>query len=238
MDSCSGGTAGLLGGLWLLDRWGGLLMSGPSVGNLSGCGKLAETNATSKSERQLEWMLVWLTSVTLISKNGCLRFTLEEEAAGENQAVIIGVIVGDGGLKAEASGEAGTGFGFLRVESELTSHYPRGKEGLNLAVVRAAVPGGGVDLEFGPEIFAEVILGGCIAGDGAASCGRIAGRKSAAEIGDDVEPAEAFASRKSRINAGVGCSVFVAAGGERSDNEGGQQVIPMLLIRREDAVLA
>jgi hypothetical protein len=35
-----------------------------------------------------------------------LRLILEEKAARENQAVIIGVIAGDGSLKTEATGEA------------------------------------------------------------------------------------------------------------------------------------
>jgi hypothetical protein len=162
--------------------------------------------------------------------------TLEGEAGGEDVGVVVGVESGGGDLEAgaEDDGEAVAG-GVAQVE--LTDHEAGGDEGLGLPVVGTLVVVVRVDFDFGPEDFAEAVLGGGIPGDGAADGGGFAGREDGAEGGLDGEGAEAFAAHEGRRDGGDEGAVFVAAGGEGEDCLAAEGVVVLLVGAGEGAEL-
>ena len=114
----------------------------------------------------------------------------------------------------------------MPTEREFTRHDARGMEGLHLAIVLAAIPDGRVDLKLRPEIFADMVLGRRIAGDGGVNGGSGASRRDASEVSDEIELSEAF-TRLGRIDAGVGRPILVAA---HRQNDSVQEVVAVLLV--------
>src|SRR5208283_5811144 len=137
-----------------------------------------------------------------------------------------------GNLKATADGERQA-----FPEMEPAKHETRSQVDLSFAGVRAVLEIGVVDFEFGPELAVEVILKSVVPGIGAANFGFIAGGKRCAERALQIEVAEAFAVSDGGSDDGVGGAVGVLPGRQGGLEESSEDVIAVLLVGGEDAVL-
>src|SRR5579862_6944960 len=168
--------------------------------------------------------------------------TLERHANGEDEAVVVGMEVGEGDLVSGAEGESGTADSLSDVrQGDAADEKAGGGEGHCLSIVGSADEEAGVDFGFGPEEArragtGEAILHHAVPGDGVAEFFSVAGWERSAGGGGEGEQAKAFSDRQGGGGGGAATAVGVLAGGNRAGHEGSDDGVAVLLVSGEEAV--
>ena len=151
----------------------------------------------------------------------------------------------DGDLLPDAEGEAETagfaGDGIVRQWDAADDDAGSSVGGV-LSVIGSALEVAGVEFELRPEETSEAcagnaVLEGCVPGDGVAETLGVANGERAAGGGGDGEVAPAFAQAECRGDDGAAASVAVFAGGNGGGEVSSHNLVAVLLVAGEDAVL-